>query len=665
MRFYSATNKQVNKSILPFIVMGFLYLFLLITRATSDSASADTSCEGVKSPLVVSHTHIKDPQFEIGRCGVLKAVMKSQLQTPQIPKMALMEEVSANSTEKLAQSVLPIALHSRPSSTRKLFLDFDGYTISSSSAWNGYWNGNNVRGVSLDGNYSDFSATENAYIQAIWKAVAEDFSAFDIDVTTEDPGVAGLTRSSGSDISFGAHAVISDDYSQSAKCGCGGVAYVGVVDYIYSSAGATNPYSPSFNFVSFSNGNYISVSDAAGIISHETGHNVGLGHDGNASTGYYPGHANGIWAPIMGTSYSRSISQWSNNENEGGRVTSWTQRANNEWVDTTTCTASSTCRDDFLVITENNIPLIADDFGGDSAGSYLISSKTFSIEGQVGANGDEDWFKITASGPITLSAAVSPIADNPNLDIELILKRSDGTTIVSNNPLVSRKSNGRPQGVDAALSNQLLNSGTYYLIVRGTGALDPLTTGYSRFASVGRFTLTGQVTDRVKTAQTITFAPPVSISPGAGATALSATTTSGLVVSFASTTPAICTISGSTLTPVNEGNCAITASQAGDSNYSPAKAVIKSIRILKTAQTITFAPPVSISLGGGATALSATTTSGLVVSFASTTPSICTISGSTLTKVAIGSCSITASQAGDSTYSPAKAVIKSIRVTNP
>ena len=168
MRFYSATNKQVNKSIIPFIVLGILYLFLLIARATSDSASADTSCEGVQAPLVVSHTHIKDPQFEVGRCGVLKATMKSQLQTPQIPKMALMEQVSANSTEVLAQSVLPIALHSRPSSTRKLFLDFNGYTISSSSAWNGYWNGNSVRGVSLDGNYSDFSATENAYIQAIW-----------------------------------------------------------------------------------------------------------------------------------------------------------------------------------------------------------------------------------------------------------------------------------------------------------------------------------------------------------------------------------------------------------------------------------------------------------------------------------------------------------------
>jgi len=578
MRLYSASNKKVNNSILPFVIMGFLYLFLLIARATSDSASADTSCEGVQVPLLVSHTYLKDPQFEVGRCGVLKAVMKSQLQTPQIPKMALMEQVSTNSTEESAQSVLPIALHSRPSSTRKLFLDFDGYVISSSSAWNGYWTGNKVRGVSLDGNYSDFSATENAYIQAIWKSVAEDFSAFDIDVTTEDPGVAGLTRSSGSDVSFGAHAVISDDYSQSAVCKCGGVAYVGVIDYIYSSPGATNPYSPNFNFVSFSNGNYISAADAAGIISHETGHNVGLGHDGNASTLYYPGHTNGIWAPIMGTSYNRAISQWSKNENLGGKVTSWTQRADSEWLNPAECTASSTCRDDFLVITENNIPLIADDFGGDSAGSYLISGKNFSIEGQVGANGDEDWFRIIAAGRITLSAAAFPIADYPNLDIELILKRPDGTIIVSNNPLVSRNSNGRPQGVDAALRNQLLNTGTYYLIVRGTGALDPLTTGYSRFASVGRFTLTGLITD-IKTAQTITFAPPTSLTSAQFPYTLTATASSGLGVTITSSTPGICTVAATTLTLKIAGTCTLVASQAGNSFYNGAPSITRSITL--------------------------------------------------------------------------------------
>jgi hypothetical protein len=639
--------------------MGFLYLVLLIARASSDSASADNSCEGVQVPLVTSHSHIQDPQFEVGRCGVLKAIMKSQLQTPQVSKMTLMEQISLNSTERFAQSASPIALHSRPSSTRKLFLDFNGYVISSSSAWNGYWTGNSMRGVSLDGNYSDFSPSENAYIQEIWKAVSEDFSAFDIDVTTEDPGVAGLTRSSDSDVSFGAHAVISDDYSQSAVCRCGGVAYVGVVDYIYSLAGATNPYSPSFNFVSFSRGSYVSASDAAGIISHETGHNVGLGHDGNASTGYYPGHINGIWAPIMGTSYNKSISQWSKNENLGGRVTSWTQRANSAWVDTTECTASPTCRDDFLVITENSIPLITDDFGSNSASSYAISSKSFTIAGQVGANEDEDWFKITAGGPITLSVTASPIENYPNLDIEIILKGSNGSSIVSNNPLVSRNSNGRPQGVNAALSNQMLASGTYYLIVRGTGALDPLTTGYSRFASVGRFTLTGQITDR-KISQTITFAPPASLTSAQSPYTLSATASSGLAVTVTSSTPSICTVSGMTLTLKLAGTCTLVASQAGNTIYNPAPSITRSITMTKASQTITFAPPASLTSAQSPYTLSATASSGLAVTVTSSTPSICTVSGMTLTLKLAGTCTLVASQAGNTIYNPAPSITRSI-----
>ena len=169
----------------------------------------------------------------------------------------------------------------------------------------------------------------------------------------------------------------------------------------------------------------------------------------------------------------------------------------------------------------------------------------------------------------------------------------------------------------------------------------------------------------LKTAQTITFTPPASISPGAGDTTLSATASSGLSVSFASTTPNICTISGSTLTPVNQGTCSITASQAGDSTFSPARDVKKSIKILKTAQTITFTPPASISLASGTLSLSATASSNLSVSFASTTPAICTLDGSTLTLVAKGTCSVTASQAGDATYSPARDVKKSIKVLTP
>ncbi len=42
----------------------------------------------------------------------------------------------------------------------------------------------------------------------MWRMVAEDFAPFNVDVTTEDPGIAGLTYSGGSDTTWGMRAVI-------------------------------------------------------------------------------------------------------------------------------------------------------------------------------------------------------------------------------------------------------------------------------------------------------------------------------------------------------------------------------------------------------------------------------------------------------------------------
>ena len=74
---------------------------------------------------------------------------------------------------------------SRPSATRKIFLDFDGHSTTGSA-----WSSGTVTtpAYDTDGNPSSFSAAEKANMVAIWRAVAEDFAAFDVDITTEDPG---------------------------------------------------------------------------------------------------------------------------------------------------------------------------------------------------------------------------------------------------------------------------------------------------------------------------------------------------------------------------------------------------------------------------------------------------------------------------------------------
>lgn len=483
------------------IFLGILFVLLWAPRIVLFSADAIDVCSGVSSAPVNHHnpalspTAIKnDKQMEVGRCGVLRAVMNSQLSAPQIPVSDITQQsqtfISRMSAAPLVSSSKPIVLHSRPAATRKIFLDFDGYTVISSNDWYNYWPSNSIKGISLDGNYGSFSAIENAYIQEIWAGVAEDFAPFDIDVTTEDPGTAGLSRNSSSDVKFGTTAVISDDFTLSAYCECGGIAYVGIIDDINSDK-TPNPYAPSFNFISFSAGNYLSASDAAGVISHETGHNVGLGHDGTSSQGYYPGHENGLWAPIMGTSYEQSISQWSKNEYADGAVTDYTDIPSYYFY--YGC-MDSECQDDVKVISNyNSIPLIADDFGNNFASAQNLTGTVINQSGNIGANSDVDMFKFVLTNKHKLTLTASPIAKTPNLDIKMKIYNSSQNLLTTVDEVASRGSDGFAQGLTAKVTSYSLNAGTYYFSVEGTGALNPLTTGYSNYGSMGRYTLSGNL----------------------------------------------------------------------------------------------------------------------------------------------------------------------------
>ena len=164
--------------------------------------------------------------------------------------------------------------------------------------------------------------------------------------------------------------------------------------------------------------------------------------------------------------------------------------------------------------------------------------------------------------------------------------------------------------------------------------------------------------------QTITFGPLSNVSLSAGTVTLSATASSQLAVSFASTTTAVCTVSGNTVTLVTAGTCTIVASQAGNSNYSAATNVPQSFTISGggnspppslLSQTINFAPIGSTTVGSGPIGLSATASSGLPVTFSSSSPGVCSVGGSSVTILTAGTCSITASQSGNATYSPATA----------
>lgn len=122
----------------------------------------------------------------------------------------------------------------------------------------------------------------------------------------------------------------------------------------------------------------------------------------------------------------------------------------------------------------------------------------------------------------------------------------------------------------------VLNAGTQTLTVTFTPTD---TTDYT--------TATASVSLTVNQAmQTISFAPvSSSVTYGVAPMALSATSTSGLPISFAVSGPAV--LSGATLTVTGAGTVVVTANQAGNSNYTAATPVSQSITVAKALLTIT------------------------------------------------------------------------------
>jgi hypothetical protein len=164
--------------------------------------------------------------------------------------------------------------------------------------------------------------------------------------------------------------------------------------------------------------------------------------------------------------------------------------------------------------------------------------------------------------------------------------------------------------------------------------------------------------------QTITF--PAIATPQVALTGVSliATSSSGLAVSYASTTPTYCTVSGSIAMPIlASGTCTIEATQAGNSNYLPATPVYRSFWVDHAPQTITF-PAIATQVALTSVGLTASASSGLTISYASTAPTVCTVSGATASSLISGNCIIQATQPGNGVYGPAPAVSRAYWVNH-
>jgi hypothetical protein len=169
--------------------------------------------------------------------------------------------------------------------------------------------------------------------------------------------------------------------------------------------------------------------------------------------------------------------------------------------------------------------------------------------------------------------------------------------------------------------------------------------------------------------QTIKFTSTAPTNPTVGATpyTVTASATSNLPITFSidsSSTVGACSVSGALVTFTGVGACVIDANQAGDGTYNPAPQVQQPITIIKQNQTVAFTSAPPTATVGGTYAVTANASSGLPVAFTLDSGSSgCSLSGSTVSFTAAGTCVIDANQAGNATSNAATQVQQSLTVT--
>ena len=107
----------------------------------------------------------------------------------------------------------------------------------------------------------------------------------------------------------------------------------------------------------------------------------------------------------------------------------------------------------------------------------------------------------------------------------------------------------------------------------------------------------------------------------------------------------------------------VTVSGDGKKIYASANdGTIRKANNLAT-QTITFNDPLDMTFGGADQAITASSSSGLTVTLASTTTSVCTIVSNSIRIVTAGTCTVTANQAGDGLYAAATQVSNNVTIS--
>jgi len=327
------------------------------------------------------------------------------------------------------QAMVPM-MNSKVGAKSTIMLDFVGGNIQD-ALWNG--------GKAFVASPANFTLSQ---LKQAYDVVAERYAAFDVNVTT-DYAVYNATP-----VKRRMRAIFT---TTDFITGYGGYAYIG--SWRASGSGCYSSTVPCFVFV-HSTGNAKNSGECA---AHEVGHTLGLNHDGKTGAGatvYYAGQGN--WAPVMGTSYSKAVVQWSKGDYA---------LANNR---------------------EDDINTIAQNIGAGTSGFCYASVNN-------------------AANPVVLNGSLAGVISNSSMSSYYTVRVANSGSLAVNvnvpiygglNSAVEVSSNGVLLG-KSNLTNSLnsnltlsVKPGVYTVRVSGEGEGD-LSTGYSSYGSIGSYIVSG------------------------------------------------------------------------------------------------------------------------------------------------------------------------------
>jgi hypothetical protein len=293
----------------------------------------------------------------------------------------------------------------------------------------------------MDGDTPKYHTKEKMY-QA-WQIFASTYSMFDLNVTT-DPAVHQEAGRSNSGINH-----LEDVPGRSHCCvGCFGTGRQCETQLRSNSSDYPYVYGKT--------------------MAHESGHGVGLRHDGNSSSDYFGGFSDFEWSPTMGSNtcckrWQNALPQWSKGEYSG---------ANQD-------------QDDLERILDNPFDYRPDDIPSTKP-LVIVNGEVDPADnrGQINTNTDSDIYTFTLerAGRVQLQIERTEPRGGSALDVDAALYGGTGNLIARDNPVKIRSA-----GFDRTLS-----PGSYRLSIQG-GAEGTPSRGFSNYATMGFYAISGTI----------------------------------------------------------------------------------------------------------------------------------------------------------------------------